>query len=470
MGKNKLLGYALGPLGSALLGFISLPIVTKFYSVEDVGRVSLLHVVSSLMVLLFCLGLDQAYVREYHESDNKFRLFKSVTLPGLLLMFLSLLAVYSFDGNVIANWVYSIEDSALSLLTIICFLSAFLSRFLSLILRMQERSFAYSMSQVLPKLFFIFFIFLSYFFLELLDFKVLLSAHMLSIISVLLIYTWNTRVELKGALNEKINKEELISLSYFGFPLVFAGLAFWGMKVIDVFFLRWLAGFTDLGVYSVTLSIAGGAALVGSIFNIVWAPLVYKWQSENRVDFTKIDNVLEHLLAAVYFLVVFSGCFAWILMYLLDGKSYAAVQYLLSICILAPLLYTLSEVTGVGIQIVKKTKLSMYASIFALIINAMGNYFLIPNLGAAGAAISTALSFLVFFILRTEFSNKVWRKRGYGKVYLVLFFLLILTASNAFFGAELPSSIWWACIIIGFVVFKESITEAARFVLKNRAI
>ncbi|WP_337121408.1 polysaccharide biosynthesis C-terminal domain-containing protein, partial [Staphylococcus aureus] len=146
-------------------------------------------------------------------------------------------------------------------------------------------------------------------------------------------------------------------------------------------------------------------------------------------------------LAAVYFLVVLSGCFAWILMYLLDEKSYGTVQYLLSICILAPLLYTLSEVTGVGIQIVKKTKLSMYASIFALIINAMGNYFLIPILGAAGAAVSTAVSFLVFFILRTEFSNKVWRKRGYGKVYLVLFFLLTLTASSAFLGADLPGSI-----------------------------
>ena len=71
MNRKVLLGYAVGPIGSGLLGLLSLPIITWFYSVEDVGRISMLQVFTSFSILFFCLGLDQAYVREYHDTNNK---------------------------------------------------------------------------------------------------------------------------------------------------------------------------------------------------------------------------------------------------------------------------------------------------------------------------------------------------------------------------------------------------------------
>ena len=54
MNKKTILGYALGPIGSGLLGLISLPIITWFYSVEDVGRISMLQVFTSFSILFFC--------------------------------------------------------------------------------------------------------------------------------------------------------------------------------------------------------------------------------------------------------------------------------------------------------------------------------------------------------------------------------------------------------------------------------
>lgn len=64
MNFNKIIRYAIGPVGVAILGFISLPIITWFYSVEDIGKVSMLQVVSSFCILLFGLGLEQAVVRK----------------------------------------------------------------------------------------------------------------------------------------------------------------------------------------------------------------------------------------------------------------------------------------------------------------------------------------------------------------------------------------------------------------------
>ncbi|MDC4574543.1 oligosaccharide flippase family protein, partial [Acinetobacter baumannii] len=103
MNKSKLLAYAIGPIGSGFLGLITLPMVTWFYSVEDVGRISMLQVCTSFFILLFCLGLDQAYVREYHESKNKPLLFKVVLWPSLLLGIIFLLIIIIYDPTIISK-------------------------------------------------------------------------------------------------------------------------------------------------------------------------------------------------------------------------------------------------------------------------------------------------------------------------------------------------------------------------------
>lgn len=57
MVSRKIAVFAIGSIGSAVLGLITLPIITWFYSAEDVGRIAMLQVASNFCVLLFCLGL-----------------------------------------------------------------------------------------------------------------------------------------------------------------------------------------------------------------------------------------------------------------------------------------------------------------------------------------------------------------------------------------------------------------------------
>src|SRR5690606_3999094 len=110
MNKKTILGYALGPIGSGLLGLVSLPIITWFYSVEDVGRISMLQVFTSFSILFFCLGLDQAYVREYHDTNNKPLLLKTVVFPSLALCLLILVSLFIIDPYFISYWLYDIES------------------------------------------------------------------------------------------------------------------------------------------------------------------------------------------------------------------------------------------------------------------------------------------------------------------------------------------------------------------------
>lgn len=459
MNKKIILNYAIGPIGASILGFITLPIITWFYSVEDVGRVSMLQVFTSFIILFFCLGLDQAYVREYHSTHNKPLLLKSTLLFGLFLSLISLFVIYIYDTTIISKWLYEIPSAYLSIITILCVIVALISRFLSLVLRMQERALAFSMSQLLPKLLFLLIILASVWFGFSKDTYNLITANVLSIFFVFLIFLWNTRQDWVVSFHHKIEKEQLHKLFSFGLPLVIGGLASWGLNVMDKLFLRALSSYSELGIYSVAMSIAAVAAILSGIFNTIWAPMVYKWESENLVDISKIDNISEVVLAIVYFVIVLSGLFSWIIPYLLP-KQYEVIQFLITSCLIGPLFYTLSETTAVGITLTRKTKLSMLASIGAMLINLIGNYTLVPKFGAMGATAATAIAFWSFFILRTEFSKLVWRKIPVLKSYICVTVLTFFAVMSMFFLSEnllAFISLWLVLLFIGFFIFLNTI-------------
>ncbi|WP_339461953.1 lipopolysaccharide biosynthesis protein [Pseudomonas sp. EA_105y_Pfl2_R69] len=433
MNARKLVAFAIGPVGGAALGFITLPIITWFYSAEDIGRIAMFQVVSSFCILLFSLGLDQVYVREYHESEHKPALLKTALLPGLLSLVVGLALCFVVPGF-ISQALFSVDSVLISILVALCFLAAFVSRFLSLILRMQERGLAFSMSQVLPKVLFLSVIGVYVLFSFGFDLFHLVIAHALSITAVTLIYVWNTRQEWLVALKQRVDTEKLKAMLRFGAPLIMGGIAFWGLTAMDKIFLRTFSSFEELGVYSVASSFAAAAIVFQSIFSIIWAPTVYKWAAEG-INTEKIDQVTEYVLVAVVILFSLAGLFSWAVTYLLPA-SYAKVQYILVTCMAYPLFYTLSETTVVGLGITRKSSYAMAASIIAVLVNLVGNYLLVPLYGAAGAAVSTAIAFWVFFICRTEFSCRVWRPIPRLKLYSMTLACLILSVLFTLKGVD----------------------------------
>lgn len=462
MDVRKLVAFSIGPIGGAALGFIILPIITWFYSAEDIGRISMLQVISSFCVLLFSLGLDQAYVRDYHESIHKPALFKTALSPGLLLLVIGL-ALCFIVPDFISQALFSVDSVLISVLVALCFGSTFISRFLSLILRMQEKGLAFSMSQVLPKLLFLSTVGIYILFSFGFDFLYLVAAQTLSVVAVTLVYGWNTRQEWLTAFSQKVDKEKLKAMLHFGAPLIIGGVAFWGLTAMDKIFLRSLSTFEELGIYSVASSFAAAAVILQSIFSTVWAPTVYKWAAEG-INAEKIDKITECVLIAVVTLFSLAGLFSWVIVYLLP-PSYASVQYVLVACMAYPLFYTLSEVTGVGLGVARKSTYAMMASFFAVLINLVGNYFLVPVYGASGAAISTAVSFWVFLFCRTELACCVWRPMPRLKIYSATLICLVITV---FFTLEGAKYYWgfvflWVALLLSLVVYRKSV----RFFIDN---
>lgn len=448
MSPTKILHFALGPIGGALLGFITLPIIAWVFSQEDVGKMALLNVVLSFATLFFTLGLDQGFVREFHESENKPLLLKTAVLPGLVLLLIVLATSLTF-GSWLAEFVFSLESTSVSWILALALLASFLSRYLSLVLRMNERGLAFSMSQLLPKAF-VLIIILSYLLLNVTkNFEHLLLANALAIFFACLIFVWNTHSEWRLSLSQKIDLQQLRQMLHFGFPLILGGVAFWGLTSLDRIFLSRWSSYSELAVYSIAVNFAAAATIFQSVFSTVWAPTVYKWASKDE-GHDKVIIVSRYVLLLVIILFCAAGLLSWIVSFILPPE-YAQVQWILVACLAYPLFYTLSETTVVGIGIARKSVYAMLACVLALLVNVACNYILIPRYGAAGAASSTALAFWAFLVLRTEFAIHVWKVLPRAALYTFTFLCIIGAVLGALEQERLGIYIYiyWIALLLG---------------------
>lgn len=114
----------------------------------------MLQLTISFALFFFSLGLDQTYVREFHEIKDKSTLLKAVFFPGFFII-KSIFNYSFFNPCTLSSLLFSENSLVLEFIVYIAILASFFLRYLSLILRMQERGLAYSMSQLLPKLLFL---------------------------------------------------------------------------------------------------------------------------------------------------------------------------------------------------------------------------------------------------------------------------------------------------------------------------
>lgn len=452
MSPKKILHFAIGPVGGALISFLSLPIIAWVFSQEDVGKMALLNVLLSFATLFFTLGLDQSYVREFHESENKALLLKTAVLPGFIVV-LSVIVVSLAFGPWLSDLVFSIESVDISCLLAIAILASFLSRFLSLVLRMNERGLAFSMSQLLPKAFLLFIILIYLLFDIEKTFKHLLFANTLAIVCACLIFSWNTRKEWLLSLYNKIDFQQLMQMLHFGLPLLLGAGAFWGLTSLDRILLSRWSSYSELAIYSMSVSFAAAATIFQSVFSTVWAPTVYKWASGDDAH-DKVILASRYVLFFVIVLFCMAGLLSWIVPFILPAE-YSAVKWILVACLAYPLLYTLSETTVVGIGITRKSAYAMLACILALLVNLACNYILIPKYGAAGAASSTALAFWAFLVLRTELSIFVWKPLPRFELYFFTFLAVVGATVEALLLDKVGyyMCIYWVLLLLCCIYF-----------------
>ncbi|WP_272673682.1 lipopolysaccharide biosynthesis protein [Providencia sp. PROV169] len=467
MTLKKILLFAIGPIGAAFIGLITIPILTWYYSQEDIGKISMIPIIITFSSLIFSLGLDQAFVREYNESKNKLILFKTTITPGLIFIFF-ISSFFLLDNELLPSLMFNEKSKVLNSEILIIIISSFIIRFFSLLFRMNERGIIYSISQILPKAIILIIIGLFIFLGLNKDFQSLILANTFGVFITslfMLIKYGHFRPLFKI---EKIDTNDLKRMLAFGLPLAIGGLAFWGLTSVDRILIRYLSNYEELAIYSVALSFAASAGIIQSIFTTVWLPIVYKWINEKR-NIEKINEVIQYMLFIIVILYCLIGMFSWLIPIILPYE-YANVQWILIASIGYPLFYTLSETTVIGINISRKSIFAMLSIFIAFGVNILINLITIPKYGAAGAAISSCLSFLILFLLRTEFSIMLWSSIPRLKLYIYPCLLTVGAIACNLLYTKLGyfTHLYWLFILLTtFIFFKKEIKISKDFIIKT---
>jgi len=419
---KKAMQFSIGPILGAVISLVTIPLITHFISPEEFGRASMFALVQSLMMSFLYLGIDQAYTREYHATEDKQHLF----LNAIVAPFLTSILVLFILGlnNRFFSYLLFACDSYGWLIWLIGIMSIFivLERFILLTIRMNEKGLEFSFFSILVKSI-VLIVTLCFIVFVRRDFLTVVLAAIIGQVSGNMILLVKYR-QLFNVKKFKIDLSLFKRLAKFGFPLVFAVGIGSVLTTFDKFSLRLWSDFEQLGVFASSMRLISILTIVKTSFTTFWIPTAYRWYEEKRdiKDYKLISDIILLAMSIIFILLlIFRGIIVWLL-----SSDYREAQYLFGFLSLFPIMYTISETTTLGIVFSRKSHLNIWVSISSAITSMALNIWLVPNYGALGAAISTGVAYIVFFVARTYFSFKVWEGFPiYKHMITVIIFLAV---------------------------------------------
>ena len=97
---KKLGQFSVGPIIGAVLGFITVPVITYFITPGEYGRASMFTLAISILQMFVFLGMDYAYTKRYYESEDKIKLLTNAMLPSIVLVTLIDIVIFIFRKDV----------------------------------------------------------------------------------------------------------------------------------------------------------------------------------------------------------------------------------------------------------------------------------------------------------------------------------------------------------------------------------
>lgn len=453
---HQLCDFGIGPIVGMGISMLTVPVTTRLLSPEEFGKSSLFTLFQTLFLIIGVLGIDQAYVRYYNSKEiDRTTLFQNALFYPLIFC-VALISVCIVFMRPVSVFLFGSVESGLMTAFCIFIPVLLLNRFFLLQIRMDLRGKTYSLINIASQVinFGILLVFL--FFYQ----KTFRSIVYATIIGMCV----NTFISFafcdKGFLRKRFAYSKTIqkNLVKFGLPLIPATLLSWLLNSFDKVGLRAWSDFEQLGLYAAAFKIVALLNVFQNVFSTAWIPIAYKWHEED-VPNKRFENVGTIVLAFMVMLFSLVVVFRDVLMLFL-GEQYRNTAKVFVFLLFVPVMYTVSETTSLGIGFAKKTMYSLYVAAIAVFLNIIGNYLLIPKYGAEGAAISTCVSYIVFFWGRTLFSRKVWFKFGLFKYILNILLLLgfgvnMLLWQNRIIEVAILIFVILFNAFLGFRIFRE---------------
>ncbi len=399
--------YGLGVVASRSVGFLLIPVYSRFLSPKDYGALELLDLIIFFSGMFAVLGIYNAVFRFYSAYDSEQD--KKEVISSALLFNAGMSALVSvgiiFAAPTLALAV--LGSSSYSHLVRIVALTLFFSN-------MAEVPLAYFRAKERVTLFV----------------SIGLGRTLLGM-SLLVLFIAGFRMGVKGAVYAnlianaiggtilflavltrvplRIVGPKLREMLRYGAPLIVQNLASFALVFSDRFFLRRYGNLTEVGLYSLGYKLAGMVdILVSGPFNMAW-----QWQQFELAKQEDAPHLYAKILSYQLLVAVFVGLGLSLLAHdalrIMCPQEYWAAS---SVVPLIALSYILANARAVILSGMFVRKLTHHVAAIAIPVAGLTllfNYVLIPKYLRMGAAVATVLAYLVSLMLCYVMAQRVYR-------------------------------------------------------------
>lgn len=453
---RKFLEYGVGNIFVLVVSLITTPIITNMLSPSEYGKASLFITFCNIASLIVLAGMDQVYMRFYYEKDeNTYNLLKNI-LKYILVSFFIFLICLIMLRKPVSKFILGYESTTIILIIILNTINLVFMRIGFCSIRMQQKGKLYSYSQIMGKIVYVVAMLIFYYIYK--DNYKTLVFTMISTnlcISIFLIYVDQENIK-KSIVHKRDTNYNFNEKIKFGIPFVFSAIFIWVFKSSDTIIIKKYIGYEYVGIYSIAFSLIGIVNIIQSTFMNFWTPIAneaFENNSENTSFFIVINEMVSYVMLIICSSIVLLKDFIHVIL----GQNYYQAVYLLPFLIFIPLMSIVSETTVQGINFMKKSKYHIYISIVCAILNIVLNIVLVNLFKLKGAAIATAISYFIYFYLRTKISMKEYHVNfNLNKFYTASIFFLVFIIYNTYNSLNVCSIILYVLfLIISTILYKK---------------
>lgn len=401
------------------ISFFLLPLYTSFLTPDDYGVLNVVTSVSSLLSILFLLGLQGAGTRFYyaHKEEEEyskrlwgalalFVLINSVVLGGLFLLCHDFL-IDPIVGN--------IPFYPFLLLGIANTIVSPLYLFFQSYLQSRQIGLHYGINIIINFLINTGLIIL---FVAGFGWGVVgvLAAHLITSL-IFFIYVLIAFVpKLKLSLDKTILKPAF----KYSLPLVPHLLASWSSGMIDRLFLNVMKSKKDTGLYSVANQLSSLVHTLTTAVNNAYAPWFFETYEEK--NFSQIRKMGQFLVLLYSMVSLVVSLFSPEVLKIMVSSEFREVWTIIPFLSFASVFQGMYYLYG-SLLTLDKTKYFSMITVISLTVNVVLNILLIPKMGYVGSAVACYFTFLTKSIMALLISSiKVKSiKFHWGWMYLIAF-------------------------------------------------
>ena len=432
---------SIGKICTQLITFFLLPVYTAVLSNEEYGVVDLLNTLTSLLLPIVTLQIEQGifrYLIDCRENNEKQIKLITTIIRFMIIQSIACIVIFLCVSPFIHNeYKYFLMANLLmgifsSLLLQICrglgdnatyaigsFITGAFTVVLNVIFIVAFRWGAYGM----------------------------LGATAISNF-ICAVYIFLKRKIYKYIKPKQFDKKILKEIIKYSVPLIPNMISWWIVSASDRTIISAVIGIAQNGIYSAANKFSGVFTTLYSVFNLTWTESAsININSEDRDEF--FSKILD-------FVIRFFGCLCLgtiavmpFVFNILINEKFAEAYYQIPILILGSVFNILVSFVG-SIYVAKKlTKEIAKTSIISAVINIFVNIVLIKSIGLYAASISTVIAYALMFIYRW-IDVKKYVKFNVNKI---LMFALTIMYGITIFTYYLKNSMISVIVLVIVVVF-----------------